>query len=360
MIRTALFTGICIVIFTVSGQGELLSISGDSLHTVIEAPLLHEEDSIAIRDTLEENPEKIRFIHPYKFFDPSLVLNPPRVYATTGSILGMYAIANVWFSKAWYANYPRSKFHLFNDAAEWQQMDKAGHIQAAYFMSRWGNNLYHWSGVKDKHTPWIGALWGNAWQLAIEMQDGFSDEWGFSLSDIAANLSGSLLFLAQQYAWGDQRFMLKISAWPEKYPDDQKERAKQLYGTSFGEQLLKDYNANTFWLSASPGAFIKKPTSKFPKWIAVSFGYGAKGMLGGFDNIWCPDGASCPPTEMTDRSDIERIRQYYLSFDIDFTRIPTRSNALKTFFQIINIVKIPFPAVEFNSGGQVKWHWLMF
>lgn len=89
------------------------------------------------------------------------------------------------------------------------------------------------------------------------MQDGFSDEWGFSLSDIAANLTGSLLFVAQQYGWGDQRFMLKISAWPEKYPADQKERARQLYGASFGEQLLKDYNANTFWLSVSPGAFIK-------------------------------------------------------------------------------------------------------
>ena len=29
-------------------------------------------------------------------------------------------------------------------------------------------------------------------------------------------------------------------------------------------------------------------------------------------------------------------------------------------FEILNIVKLPFPAVEFNTAGEVNWHWLQF
>ena len=69
----------------------------------------------------------------------------------------------------------------------------------------------------------------------------------------------------------------------------------------------------------------------------------------------------CPENQIDySANDIDRVRQFYLSLDIDFTKIPVKSNALKAFLEMINIIKIPFPAVEFNTGGEVKWHWLMF
>jgi hypothetical protein len=46
--------------------------------------------------------------------------------------------------------------------------------------------------------------------------------------------------------------------------------------------------------------------------------------------------------------------------DIDFSKIPTRSPALKTFLEIINIVKVPFPALELRSDGKIRWNWLAF
>lgn len=309
-------------------------------------------------------PTKVGVFKPIPFFMPAPILSKARTGLVNGSILGLYGAANIWWSRSWYSKYDRSRFHLFNDAAEWQQMDKGGHIFNAYFLSKWGYQMHHWAGVSERHAPWIGALYGNAWQLSIEMQDAFSKKWGFSFSDIAANLSGSLLFLSQQYLWHEQKIKVKISAWPEHYPVDVEERAHALYGTSYAELLLKDYNAITYWLSVSPGAFIKKENSKFPKWIAVAVGYGGGGMYGGFENRWCSSGgddiANCDPSLIIDRSDIQRYRQFYLTMDIDFTRIPTKSHALKTFFEVINIFKLPFPAVEFNTKGQTRWHWLMF
>ncbi len=321
-------------------------------------------DTALASSTKKTRNKEVKFIHPYKFFENSKELNRPRILTASLGIGAAYAGTSIWWTAAWYTKYERGKFRFFDDSGEWLQMDKAAHIFDAYFISKYSHNIYRWTGVNKKHAPWIGMLIGNLWQLSIEINDGFSKEWGFSWTDIAANLTGSAVFGLQQYLWNDQRFNIKISASPVKYSEDLRERTDNLYGTSFGELLLKDYNAMTFWLNASPGSFIKKPKSKFPKWISVSFGYSGTGMLGGYNNIWCKNQDSkvedCPPEMIVDRSDIPRVRQYYLSLDVDFTKIPTQKPALKTFLELINIVKVPFPAVEFRSDGKVRWNWYVF
>lgn len=315
----------------------------------------------AATDTLTE---KVRFIHPYKFWQPSQELNKPRVITVTAGLGALYGVINIWLSQAWYAQYDRSRFHFFNDSKEWLQLDKAGHSVSAYYINRLSHDLYNWAGLKKNQAMWAGVGVAQAYQLIIEIQDGFTSKWGFSWSDMGANLFGSGLYAGQHYLWGEQRFVLKESAWPANHPDHLQDRADDLFGTSFSEQFLKDYNATTFWITASIGSFIKKET-KFPKWIGVSFGYGGKGMYGGFDNLWCnlegTETGDCPPAFINrSAEDVERVRQFYLSLDIDFTKIPVRSDALKAFLELINIIKIPFPAVEFNTAGQVKWHWIMF
>ena len=55
-----------------------------------------------------------------------------------------------------------------------------------------------------------------------------------------------------------------------------------------------------------------------------------------------------------------RIRQFYLSFDVDLTRVETKSHTLKTLFSIFNTIKIPAPTFEINSLGKSKFHVLYF
>ena len=307
---------------------------------------------------------RIGVFKPYKIFENSAELNKPRVYTISGSILGMYAASNIWWQRAWYAQYPKSKFHFFNDAGEWMQMDKGGHIYSAYFLSRWGSNMYKWAGVNDNAAAWIGFAGANFWQLSVELHDAFSEQWGFSATDLLANFTGSLFFIGQHYLWDEQRITIKLSAWPQNYPDQYKHRAEDLYGTSFSELVLKDYNAMTFWLSTSIGSFIKKE-HKFPDWINFAFGVGAHNMYGGFDNKWCEaDGFgvhNCPEGSLQNANDeYPRMRQFYFSADIDWTKIPTEKKGLKTLFEILNIIKIPFPALEVNTEREVKWHWFQF
>ena len=316
---------------------------------------------------------KMKLAKPFSFFRNSETLNKPRVGLVTGMVGGLYAAANAWWSAAWYSQSEREKFHLFNDWGEWNQMDKLGHAYSCYFESKWHYDLYKWAGVKEKNAIWMGMLLGNLWQLSIEINDGFQKKWGFSWGDIVMNVGGSLLFGVQQYLWHDQKINMKMSVFPvnyNKYNDPMvKARAEKLYGTSFTETLLKDYNGITFWWSVSPGAFIKNPKSKFPKCLQVSFGYGTSGMLGGYKNIWDKNNLSSDdlenvdPADIVDRSDIQRMHRFYFSFDIDWTKLPVKKHWAKGLMKVLNIIKLPAPAIEFNNnknGSKVAWHWLKF
>ena len=53
-------------------------------------------------------------------------------------------------------------------------------------------------------------------------------------------------------------------------------------------------------------------------------------------------------------------RQFYLSVDLDLTKIKTNSKFLKTLFSTINFIKIPAPALEYNTKNGFKFHYLHF
>lgn len=247
----------------------------------------------------------------------------------------------------WYADYPHSSFHFFNDNDEWLQMDKAGHATAAYNIGRAGYQLLRWPGVDKKKSVWYGGTLGFAYLTIVEIMDGFSAEWGASAGDLTANTLGSALFIGQQLAWDEQRISLKWSYHETKYaryrPD--------VLGSNFPGRMLKDYNGQSFWLSLNVRSFLPDK-SGFPKWLNVALGYGAEGMLGGTANPSAVDGVVLPA--------FNRTRRYFLSFDLALNRIETSSKILKTLLDFVGVFKIPFPAVEYNSVDGWKLHGLYF
>jgi hypothetical protein len=60
-----------------------------------------------------------------------------------------------------------------------------------------------------------------------------------------------------------------------------------------------------------------------------------------------------------DRSDIKRYRQWFLSPDIDLTKIKTNKKALRFLFTVLSAFKFPAPSLEF-SNGNIKGHWIHF
>ena len=250
-------------------------------------------------------------------------------------------ISIVALDRLWYADYPRSGFHFMNDNNQWLQMDKVGHVMTSYYLGRMGVELLDWAGVSKKNQLIYGATAGLTFLTAIEVLDGFSDEWGFSLGDFAANAAGTGLLVGQELLWEEQRIVLKYSFHQTSYA---KIRPETL-GQGFLEQAIKDYNGQTYWLSANLWSFAKD--SNFPKWLNVAFGYGAGGMLYGENGS-------------LNQLNQNPYRQFYLSFDIDLVKIPTKSTFLRSVFSVINFIKIPAPTLEFRSNRGIKFHYLYF
>lgn len=280
--------------------------------------------------------------------------NRKRIHWVTAANIAGYGGALVALNALWYANYPRSGFHFFNDDAEWQQMDKAGHIYSAYSESRASMELWRWAGLSEKKSIWIGGLSGVAYQSVIEVLDGFSSEYGFSPGDFAANIIGSSLFISQELAWNDQRIKMKFSFHRKNYGTPQLDmRADKLFGKTEIERFIKDYNGQSYWLSANIHSFL--PGSTLPRWLNISVGYGAEGMFGGMKNV----GYDNQGNIIFDRRDIKRYRQWYLSPDIDFTKISTNKKGLKVLFFVLSALKFPAPTLEY-SNGSFKGHWIVF
>jgi Predicted periplasmic lipoprotein (DUF2279) len=265
-----------------------------------------------------------------------------------------YGGSLILLNNTWYKNYPRTSFHTFNDDGEWLQVDKAGHAWTAYNAGKVSAAMWKWAGVPEKKAVWIGGLSSVFYLTAIEFLDGHSSKWGWSWGDMGANVIGSSLFVGQQALWKEERIQYKFSFHRRNYGDPiLEQRSDDLFGKTWYERMLKDYNAQTYWFSVNIKSFF--PKSNWPAWLNIAAGYGADGMYGGFENIWVDNLGND-----VNRTDIPRKRQYYIAPDIDFTKIKTNKKWLRTVFTFLNAFKCPAPALMLDSKGKFKAYAIYF
>jgi hypothetical protein len=266
------------------------------------------------------------------FFKPSDTTNKTsqNLVFVAESVLASGAL--IGLNQLWYANYPKSNFHFINDNEEWLQMDKVGHLYSSYHIGRFGAEAMNWSGATKKKQLIYGAGLGFVFLTAVEVFDGYSAQWGASSGDLIANATGTALYVSQELLWNEQRITPKFSFHKTQYATYRPD----LFGSTIPEQILKDYNGQTYWFSVNIYSFFT--CSKIPKWLNLAVGYGAEGMISGNDQNTAPI--------LTTKS--EKTRQFYLSLDLDLTKIETKSHFFKTILSVFNVVKIPAPTIEYS------------
>ncbi len=246
----------------------------------------------------------------------------------------------------WYKDHNRVPFHWYNDNAGYLQIDKMGHAYGAYMESYAGYHLLRRSGVPRNKALIYGGALGLLLQTPIEIFDGIYEGWGFSWGDMIANASGPALIVGQELLFQEQIARYKFSFWRSTYAA----QANGYLGDNFLESLFYDYNGHTYWLSVPINRLVFR--EKLPDWLCFSVGYSANGMFGEFENRRRYNGQWIPETD--------RYRQFLLSLDIDTSHIHTRSRFLNAVLQGLAFVKIPFPALEFNTIGKPRVYGLYF
>ncbi|HVS96592.1 MAG TPA: DUF2279 domain-containing protein [Puia sp.] len=285
--------------------------------------------------------------HSQDFFKASPTYNSGRVAGIVITEAALGTVVTIGLNYLWYRKFPHSKFHYFNDNGEWLQVDKVGHAATAYNIAAIQSDLFHWAGVSRGTSALIGTGTAFAFMTMIEIMDGHSTKWGFSKGDMLANIAGCLLHQGQQWMWSEQRISMKYSyhatLFPKYYPAE--------LGSNLPQRMLKDYNGQTYWLSFNIASFLPA-SSNFPRWLNVSAGYGAEGMIGAFRNPTEIDGRTIP--------DFKRYRQFYLSFDADLYRVNGLSPLAATMLEANRTFKMPAPTLEWNEIKGLALHALYY
>jgi len=247
----------------------------------------------------------------------------------------LYASALISLNQLWYKNYPKSSFHFINDNKSWLQMDKLGHFTTSYYVGVLGIKSYKWAGFSERQSIWLGGMTGTFFQSAIEILDGFSNEWGASSGDLLANSLGSFLAISQDLHWSEQKFMIKYSF----KPSDISNSNTDLFGDSFIQKTLKDYNGQNYWLTFNINNVFKTDFKLFPSWLNLAFGHGANNMYSENNSI----------------NNQKKYRQFLISLDINTNKLNISNKYLRSFLDLFGFIKIPMPTLEI-SNGNLKFH----
>ena len=253
-----------------------------------------------------------------------------------------YGVSLIALNEIWYKEQGKTDFHFFNDNSQWNQVDKVGHFYTAYQLSRVGKELFLWTNMSEEKSAIWGSVMSQAIMIPIEVLDGYAVEYGFSWGDIAANLLGSGFFLSQELWGNSQKIKTKFSFHRTEYAALRPE----VLGDGFMQELIKDYNGQTYWLSFDIFA-LSNENSKIPRWLNLALGYGAEEMVYGSEDENNANGYSS-------------YRQYYLGIDFDLSHIHTKSKFVNTMLFIVDMIKLPAPAIEFNKEQGINYHWLYY
>jgi uncharacterized protein YfiM (DUF2279 family) len=267
----------------------------------------------------------------------SATVKKKQLRIATISAAGIYGAGLAVLNHSWYRHSERQSFEFFNDNAEWKQVDKLGHFYSSFYLSYGASRGLQHYGVKPSRADLTGSIIGFALLVPIEIFDGYSDAYGSSVGDLAADAAGSLFYYGQARLWKEVRIKPKFSFHYTHYPDLRPE----LLGRG-AERIVKDYNGQTYWLSVDADKFFR-----FPKWLNLAVGYGANGMVYARDSQHEFNGFNLP------------FRQYYLSFDLDPSVIHTRSKVVKTLLFFADMIRIPSPALEYSKGS-FRFHPIYF
>lgn len=271
----------------------------------------------------------------------SLEFNKKKFRNATLIGVGAYTASLFVLNEVWYSQSDRQDFTFFNDNAQWYQMDKIGHVYSAYHLSRIMKSILNKSGMPEKKSAYYSALGGFLILSPIEILDGFSASYGASYGDLIANSLGSGLFLGQELLWQEQKIKFQFSFHRSEWAQFN----RNLLGKGLHEEFLKDYNGQSYWLSASPTSFMSDK-KHWSKWINISFGYSGDQMIFARE-------------KQNLQAGFDPNRQFFFGIDPNLSHIKTNKGFLKFLLFIADGIRIPGPALMLKDQ-KMSFHPIYF
>lgn len=252
----------------------------------------------------------------------------------SGYVLAMTGLSLIWYDDL-------GKFKFFNDNHEWFATDKVGHFYTAYQFSRVTEQSLLWAGLPQKKARLWAGITGVIVMTPIEILDGFSPKYGASWGDLIANTTGAMFLFGQSALWNDTRIQPKFSFFPSGLAKNR----PNLLGSNFPQQIIKDYNGQTYWLSWDIDKFF--PKRKFPKWLNVAVGYGIGDMVSA-------------ERAQSQAMNFNPYQEYYVGLDFDFQYLKPKKRIAKIGLYLLSLIRLPAPTLAYSPRYGWRGHFLYF
>ena len=254
-------------------------------------------------------------------------------YVKVGAVASLTLIAYgaaYWlvFDKGWWDE-QGNHFHFENDFDYALNLDKFGHFAAGVALGEGFYEGYRWAGVSEFQSYLFAGLSAMMTHIAIDVKDGYSPRWGFSVFDVMSGTLGGFLPMAERYVPLFKYVDLKWSYWIN---------TKAYYRQSHTGVFTDDYCNQTFWASFKPYRMLPAGARKYyPSWLAIAAGLSID------EGVFIKDYEGTPH------------REVYIALDYDLEAFRPQSRLARTLIKWLNYFKLPAPAVQVYP----EYHWFL-
>lgn len=237
--------------------------------------------------------------------------------ATYGAAYGLV------FAKGWWDD-ESSHFHFENDFEYAKNLDKAGHFMAGYLFAEVFYQGYYWSGLSEFQSYAAAAISAMATHVAIDVKDGYSPEWGFSIFDVLSGTLGGLYPMAKRYVPAFKYIDLKWSYWIN---------SRAYYRQSDTGVFTDDYCNETFWISFKVHRMLPAAIRNYYlSWLAIAAG-------------WSIDEGVFEKDENGRQK--KGHHEFYIALDYDMEAIfKPHQRWARNLVRFINVFKLPAPTLQ--------------
>lgn len=256
-------------------------------------------------------------------------VHPVRLAIVAGTAAAGITAIHLYQQNAWWKEH-RTRFHVREDLTYACNVDKIGHLYGASVMTFIFSKSLQWANLSESSSLLWGAAGATLFQTYVEIEDGFSEYWGFDRVDYAANLVGAWYPVLQHHVPALKNVQLRFSYYPKSAG-----APSAIPGQT--KTIIDDYEGQTFWLSVTPHDLLPEGNRWWPSFLGIAVGVAVR------DNV----------------SD-NRYLAWYLAPELDFRKIiPDDTWFLRTLGEALNFLHLPMPAVRIGPGDAV-WYGLYF
>jgi hypothetical protein len=247
-----------------------------------------------------------------------------------GANAGLYE----YFRRAWWSG-ERSDFFVQNDwDGHFRDQDKFGHLLGGFHLATGGRALLEAACVGPTRAAIWGAAYAAAFQLQIEIWDGYQARYGFSPADLVANTAGAGLALGH-HAFPRTRAVIPTFSYARTAA------LRNVDRTASDLRPTVDYSGQTYWFSADVDELL--PAAAKPYWpgiLRLSVGHSI--------------------TDWVDPATGEYVRakrKLLLSLDVDPRKLPGDHPAWRAVKNALAYYHFPSPALQITPSVRgITWY----